>query len=1006
MHFIIKGILTICFLSISFWVIGQKTIEKIINYNEDFETICLNAEQYFKHKNPGKSLNDLAIGAHRDGKYVKYCRWKNFWKDHLNDDGTIGDISKHSKLKKEHIAKQGIDNPYEDENWTNISNSNYITGQIALGRTTSVAFHPTDVNTFYVGAAIGGIWKTTDGGSTYSALGDDLPYLAISSIVVDKDDPDIIYIAISDHVWYGPSSIGVYKSTDGGTTWNETALKFDFVNNIRIYWMAMDPNDSSKILITSSDGLFESTDGLATVVKINSLDCSEVHFKPNDSNTIYLGLRNGDFYKSTNGGSSYNLITNFGNSYLRIAVTDLNSDLVYVSHGNKLYKSTDSGTSFPTDEDLPESNMVISFSPQNSSEILIGNFEIYHSINNGANFNVITNWLGNNGLPLIHVDQRNIFVNPLQSELVYFCNDGGIYTYNVNNDEFTDLSDGLEITQYYDIATSQSNSNVVSGGSQDNGSMYRDASANWSELASTGDGMNTEIDPSNENIIYWEYQNGGMRRYNGTNNTNISPPGEGGNGAWETPYRLDPSNSNRVICGYKKVYESLDRGDNWTAISNELAGGSNLNHVAIAKSNGDRIYAVNGSTIYVKNIGSNTWVSKSAPSGNISDIEVDPNDMDNVFISYSGYSNGNKVFESNDAGDTWANISGSLPNVPVGAFEIYEDVDRAFFIGTDLGVYYRDYQLQDWLEYGSLPHTRVTDVEIQYSSKLLRIGTHGRGVFEADISIVECSAGDPDQDGDGVCDTYDLCPFLDDNLIGSSCDDGDANSSGEYYSSDCKCENGISNIVSCSASGSNGTGSDYISNVNLNDLNNTSGQSGYSDFRNLSASLYDDSTYTLSITLNFSFAPDEAYAWIDYDRDGIFESNEEIVMSAFNSNHESIGNFTVPHLSNFGVTTLRVRNIYDQPGNNDPCNSYFGEVEDYTIRLLDSCPVDRSISKISYCPPDPFFITAENILNLDSVIVHPSTQINFEAGECINLDLGFDVQKGSTVEINIGGCSN
>ncbi len=1002
----LKSALVLVFLSVSPILFAQKALEKIINGKGNFDQMCIEAESYFKEKHAGKSFKELTQGTFRDGQYVKYCRWKNFWKDHLNPDGTLGDISAHQKLKKGENDRQNIDNPYKDEPWTNISNASYITGQISLGRTTSLGFHPTDDNTFYVGAAIGGLWKTTDGGNTYEALGDDLPYLAVSSIIVDQEQPDNIYIAISDHVWYGPSSIGVYKSQDGGLTWEETALTFEFSENIRIYWMAADPNDADRMYVTTAAGLYETTDAFNTINQINSLDCSEIHFKPNDNNVIYLGTRNGAFYRSIDGGANFDLVTDLGNNYIRIAVTELDNDLVYLSHGNVLHKSTDQGASFPNTEDLPESNMVVSFSALNASELIVGNFEIYQSVDGGSNFNAITHWLGNGGLPLIHVDQRNIFVNPLQNELIYFCNDGGVYTYNTNTDLFTDLSNGLEITQYYDIATSQSNAEVVSGGSQDNGSMYRDASGSWTELAATGDGMNTEIDPTNENMIFWEYQNGGMRRFNGSFNTNISPPGEDGEGAWETPYRLDPSNSNRLICGFTKVYESTDQGDNWTAISDDLAGGSKLNLIAIAPSNGERIYAVQGSTIYVRNVNDDSWDAKTGPAGSITDIEVDPDDMDKIVIAHGGYSNGQKIYESTDAGDTWTNISGSLPNVPVGAIEIYEDVEDAYFIGTDLGVYYRDYQVQDWLEYGSLPHTRITDVEIQYNDQLLRVGTHGRGVFEAEIMIVECLASDPDEDGDGVCDTYDLCPFLDDNLIGTDCDDGDPFSSGEQYSDNCLCENGMSNIVSCDAAGSNGTGSDYINNVSLHDLSNDSGKTGYSDFRNISTTLYEDSIYTLSFSLAFAFDQDEAFAWIDYDQDGIFESNEEISMSSFDGNHTAEGSFTVPTIANEGATTLRVRNIYGQNGNNDPCNDYFGEVEDYTIQLRDACPVDDSISKYAFCPPDPFNIQAQNILILDSIIVHPETHIDFNAGQCIELDLGIDIKAGSTVDISIDDCAN
>lgn len=999
-------LLLIFLVTLSLQLNGQNGFERLLDNKKGFESICADFEDYFRAKANGRSLKELAQGEYRDGSYVKYCRWKNFWKDHLTPDGKLGDISQPFRDGQNRGARSAsVINPYQDTEWNNISNSEFITNQISLGRTTFVAFHPTDVDIFYVAAAIGGIWKTTDGGQTYTPLGDDLPYLAVSAIVIDQDSPNTIYIAVSDHLWYGPSGIGIYKSTDGGVTWNDTSLAFDFTDNIRIYYMSVDPNDSQKMMVATSDGLYSTTDGFTTNMKINNLNCSQVHWKPNDSNTIYLGTGNGDFYRSTDAGANFNLVTSFGSSFVRMAITESDSSLVYVSNNSNIYRSTDSGASFSSNNALPESNMVISFSPQDNDEIIVGNFEVHNSTNDGVDFNVITDWEGNNDLPLIHVDQRNVFINPLQNDLVYLCNDGGLYTYNVVDDLFNDLSNGLQITQYFDIATSQSNVNVVSGGSQDNGSMYRDSSGIWAELAPTGDGMNTEIDPRDENIIFWEYQLGDMRRFNGSNNTDISPPGENGNGAWETPYRLDPSNPDRLIAGYDKVYESLDQGDNWTEISGDLAGG-NLDHIAIAASNGNRIYAVRGSTIYVKDENSNNWTTKSAPSGTIADIEVDPNYMDRVFISYSGYSSGNKVYESIDAGDNWTNMSGSLPNVPVGAFEIYEDFCNAYFVGTDQGVYLWSVLDQDWLEYGNLPNTRVTDIEIQYSGQKIRVGTHGRGIFEADLPVESCLVGASDQDDDGVCDDCDICPFLDNLLIGEPCDDGDPNSSGETYSENCLCEDGQSNIVNCTAEGSPGTGADYITNVSLNEINNTSAQTAYSDFRGINTKLEDDNTYTLSIKLNFAFELDEAYAWIDYDQDGVFESNEEIIMSDFDANFISEGTFTVPNLSDFGVTTMRVRNIYGSTGNNDPCNNYFGEVEDYTIDLVDSCPYDRTVSQEIYDSPELITIKAENDIFLESLIFNPNSNVNFDAGGIIKVNTGVDLKPGANVNFIKGGCTN
>ncbi len=110
-------------------------------------------------------------------------------------------------------------------------------------------------------------------------------------------------------------------------------------------------------------------------------------------------------------------------------------------------------------------------------------------------------------MPQIHVDQRNVFLNPLEPDAVYYCNDGGLYRYQISTDVFTNLSDGLAITQYYDIAVAQTDANVVGGGSQDNGNVFRDSNGNWRQYAPTGDGINQEIDPTDADTRYWATAN-------------------------------------------------------------------------------------------------------------------------------------------------------------------------------------------------------------------------------------------------------------------------------------------------------------------------------------------------------------------------------------------------------------------------------------------------------------------------------------------------------------------
>lgn len=909
---------------------AQSSLEEVFLSSRNFAEIVDQGNDYFAAKHPGRSPEQLTRGEYRDGEYVKFQRWQHFWKDRLNPDGTLGDISRPAKLLRRQQSQNRSITPYSSVPWTEVNYTNYITGQIGLGRTTSLGFHPTDVNTFYVGAAIGGIWKTTDGGQTYTPLGDKLPFLAISAIVVDQNNPNTIYIAISDHVWYGPSSIGIYKSTDGGVNWAPTALSFTFGQNVRVYAMVANPTNPQEMYVATASGLYKTTDGFASVSQVVSGDCRDVRLQPNNAATVYVGMQNGRILKSTNNGGSFSSIVDFGGNSVFLAVSPINDQLLYARHGSTLHQSLDGGASFPTTRTMEESGEVFILAPGSTTTILSGNFECYRSDDGGANINVITDWLGRNNLPLIHVDQRNIFVNPLENDAVYFCNDGGVYRYRVSNNSWDNLSEGLAITQYYDIAVSQTDANVIGGGSQDNGNVFRQPNGSWLQYASTGDGMNQEIDPTDEGIRYWSYQNGGIRRWQNGSNRNIEPPGVGNQGAWETPYKIDPNNPARLVAGFKKVWESFDRGNTWSEISGELDG-NNMNELAIAPSNSERIYVTRGGNLFVKSISNDTWTTRSLPNGSVSDIEVDPLNMDKVYVSVPGYSNGNKIYVSTDAGVSWSNITGTLPNTSVGALELYHGVPGGVFIGTDIGVYYRDDQLTDWLAYGDLPNTRVEDIEIQYAAQLIRVGTHGRGVLEAGIEIEACTASSPDDDNDGTCNLFDSCPNLDNNLIGTPCDDGDEFSSNEAYDADCGCSGGQSNLSHCAAEGSAGTGSDWIDYVGLNGVENTSQQSSYSDFRNVIIPLNAGESYQLTVGINFAFPPDRVFAWIDWNRDGSFDLTERIEGS-IPSNNTSTAMISVPGSAQDGATTMRVRVVYSTTFD-DPCNNAFGEVEDYTINV-------------------------------------------------------------------------
>jgi photosystem II stability/assembly factor-like uncharacterized protein len=733
-------------------------LENLFYSGRTFTEITTRADAYFLELNPNLTLKELAEGEHRDGDYVKYERWKSFWKNYLMPDGTLGDFT---ALRREQIGRglrgaNCLDFDYPVE-WENISHEDGLGWGADLGKVTCMAFHPTDPDTYYVGAAWGGLWITVNGGETYSILNDDLPLAAIASIVTDPDNPDRIAVALGELHWYNPSSIGIYVSIDGGENFLPTDIAWSPDEENRIFYMDQDPMDGAHVLISSTEGLMETTDFFESFTTIFGEQTRSVKFSRTLPGTIFAGGASGQFYKSEDSGESFSLETDMGAGWVRIAVPLENvfgTNRVVASCGSELYVSEDNGESFE-DYDLPdfENNVKLEFA-EGDHLLHLGYFSIYKFDLQypEATFTPITDGYFHGDKPYCHVDQTNAFVNPLVPGSVYFCNDGGIVRADSDGDVINNLSDGLVITQFYDIAVSQSDELGLAGGSQDNGSFYRLSDGDWVHGLG-GDGMGQEIDPENSGIRYSSTQNGGLHRWIEGLVNNIKPLMETESGAWETPFRLDPNNPERILVAYDSVYASNDRGNTWEVVGGSIGEG-NLNEMAIAPSNSERVYVTRENKLFVKTEDFDEWVERSTPINQwITDIEVDEFDEDIVYICFGGYSwagglyggydEGDKVYKSTDGGGTWMNISGDLPNLPVMSLELYRGASDRIFIGMHGAVYYTDDPGGvTWRKYGCLPNTGITDIEIQYNTSSIFVGTHGRGIFKSDIRLEDLASVD------------------------------------------------------------------------------------------------------------------------------------------------------------------------------------------------------------------------------------------------------------------------
>lgn len=258
--------------------------------------------------------------------------------------------------------------------------------------------------------------------------------------------------------------------------------------------------------------------------------------------------------------------------------------------------------------------------------------------------------------------------------------------------------------------------------------------------------MECLIDYSNNSILYSSAQNGTIFRTDKANDSEfvISANIPGGQkegtspaGEWVTPFVIHPTNPKVLFAGYNKVYKTTDQGDSWSAIS-PVVSSDLLRYIAVAPSNPNTIYVATHDTIARTTDGGETWsyVSEWDPevNGVVSYLAVDPTNPQRMFVTFSGYAAGKKVFMSPDGGTTWANYSGTLPNVPANCIVYQKGSNEGLYIGTDVGVFYRDGTMSDWVPYqDGLPVVVVTELEISYFNNKLWAATFGRGLWSADL---------------------------------------------------------------------------------------------------------------------------------------------------------------------------------------------------------------------------------------------------------------------------------
>lgn len=693
--------------------------------------------------------------------FTMYKRWENFVAPRVYPSGDRS-VLLHTaqELEKMVNSTQERSRMMAGGNWHPLGATSVPTGGGGAGRVNGIRFHPVNHFVWFACTPAGGLWKSTDAGATWHTATDQLPTLGVSDVAVDPVDPNVMYIGTGDNDASDTKGIGVLKSTDGGNTWGSTGLNFLITQGRYVSRVMIQPGTHTTVFAATSVGLFRSTNsGMTWIRVLSTTNVKDMEFKPGDPSVVYACSATG-FYRSTDFGSTFTLITSglpaaATVNRLAIAVTPAANNYVYLVYSSTssnfkgLYRSMDGGQTFSLQSDAPnllgyDANgmdsggqgwytLSIAASPLDPEEVAVGGVNVWRSNDGGSSWNILSHWYGAGGLPYVHADVHDLCYQPGTGELFATC-DGGIFSTNDGGTSFQDLSSGMQIGEMYRLGGAATDPDKVMQGWQDNGCNLYNAGS-WSRILG-GDGMETFIDWSDANVIYGESQYGGLSR---STNGGITFSGIGGGiseaGEWVTPWLQDPVIPTTIYAGFKNVWKSTNMGTSWTQISSFNSTG--LTSLVVAPSDPNYIYASTASGLYRTMDGGSTWTTVPVPfsgTATISYLAVSAADAHELWMSRSGYSSGLKVFQSKDAGATWTNISGDLPNIPVNCIVNQTGTNDGVYVGTDLGVFYHDNDLGGWMPYNNgLPNVIVDELEIHYGSGKLRAATYGRGLWETDI---------------------------------------------------------------------------------------------------------------------------------------------------------------------------------------------------------------------------------------------------------------------------------
>ena len=695
-----------------------------------------------------------SVGTGRGTGYKQFQRWLYEKKFHTDDNDYL--INAETEAARYKAARDFMKTREQLNNaratfgtWRELGPQNwsYTSGwNPGVGRITSVAVHPSNMAVIYVSSPGGGIWKSTNSGAAWTPLVDFTGpnYMNVFDLCIDPSNQNIIYACIQNG--------GIFKSSNAGVTWSGTGIGVANSRKVLVH-----PDSSAIVFATGSNGIFRSVNGGTSWTQVHTRSKEDIEFHPTNPNIMYASGSDSAscVWRSTDNGVTWaaitaaNGITHVGRTL--IGVSPANPDVVYAVQASgglfgRMYKSTNAGQTYVTTVVGNPTNgtnyfgyetngtgtsgqatydMAICVNPSNVNEVMIAGIICFKSTNGGTSFVAQTAWSYPNTVGYNHAD-----VHALEwiGATIFSGSDGGIYKSTNSGGDWTDLSSGLGIKQFYRIACSKTDPDVITGGAQDNGSSYRRTDSTWKDWLGA-DGMDNIISPTNANIAIGTSQNGAIYKTTnaGQSRTDLTQPSSGN---WVTPLVMHPTNHNSVYGGWTGIYKSVNGGTSWSKISGSVIGGK-LNTLAVAPSDTQYIYGSVGAKLYRTRNGGTKWDSVTVPAS-VNAIFVSQTDPRKIYLALN--STTNRILVSTDTGRTFTNISNGLPALVARSIVVDNNASESIYVGMNVGVYYRDNVDTNWVEHASgLPLVAVNEVEIQKSSGKLRVATYGRGVWETNL---------------------------------------------------------------------------------------------------------------------------------------------------------------------------------------------------------------------------------------------------------------------------------